>query len=65
MTVGLFNFYSPTDRDGYLRVNISYKISDSLTVSAGGNIFYGSRISSFFGQLKDNSNIFTALHYDF
>jgi len=65
MTVGLFNFYSPTDRDGYLRLNISYKITDNLKISAGGNIFYGTRIFSFFGQLKNNSNIFTALHYDF
>lgn len=65
MTVGLFNFYSPTDRDGYLRLNISYKITDNLKISMGGNIFYGSRIFSFFGQLKDNSNIFTALHLDF
>lgn len=65
MTVGLFNFYSPTDRDGYLRLNISYKITDNLKIAAGGNIFYGQNIFSFFGQLQDNSNIFTALHYDF
>ncbi|PCI48269.1 MAG: hypothetical protein COB49_06195 [Alphaproteobacteria bacterium] len=65
LRLSLFNFYSPSDRDGYLRLNISYKIRDNIKVEVGGNIFYGQKDYSFFGQLKDNSNIFTALRYDF
>ena len=65
LKLSLFNFYSPSDKDGYLRLNIAYKIRDSLKAEAGGNIFYGQKDHSFFGQFKDNSNIFTALHYDF
>lgn len=65
LKLSLFNFYSPSDKDGYLRLHISYKIRDTLRVEAGGNIFYGRDIYSFFGQFKDNSNIFTAVHYDF
>ncbi|MCF8474957.1 MAG: hypothetical protein K9G26_09690 [Emcibacter sp.] len=61
----LFNFYSPSDKDGYLRLKASYKIRDNLKIEAGANIFYGQKIYSFFGQFKDNSNIFTALHYEF
>ncbi len=65
LKLSLFNFYSPSDKDGYLRLNISYKIRDNLKVEAGGNIFYGQKNFSFFGQFKENSNVFTALHYDF
>jgi len=65
LKLSLFNFYSPSDEDGYLRLNAAYKIRDNLRVEAGGNIFYGRHIFSFFGQFEDNSNIYTALHYDF
>lgn len=65
LNLSLFNFYSPSDKDGYVRFNASYKIRDNLKVEAGGNIFYGRNIYSFFGQFEDNSNIYTALHYDF
>lgn len=65
LKLSLFNFYSPSDKDGYLRLNISYKIRDNLKVEAGGNIFYGQEIHSFFGQFKDNSNIFASLRYEF
>ncbi len=61
----LFNFYSPSDKDGYLRLKAAYKIRDNITAEIGGNVFYGQKIYSFFGQFKDNSNIFAALHYDF
>ncbi|MBL4801638.1 MAG: hypothetical protein JKY45_07060 [Emcibacter sp.] len=65
LKISLFDFYSPSDKDGYLRLNISYKILDTLKVELGGNIFYGQKVYSFFGQFQDNSNIYTAIHYDF
>ncbi len=65
LRLSLFNFYSPSDHDGYLRLNASYKMRDNLTIEAGGNIFYGQYNYSFFGQFKDNSNLFAAVHYDF
>ncbi len=65
LRLGLFNFYSPSDKDGYLRLKASYKIRDNLKIEAGGNIFYGQVKYSFFGQFKDSSNIFTALQYSF
>lgn len=39
LKLSLFNFYSPSDEDGYLRLNAAYKIRDNLRVEAGGNIF--------------------------
>jgi len=65
LRLGLFNFYSPSDKDGYLRLKATYKIRDNLKIEAGGNIFYGQVKYSFFGQFKDSSNIFTALQYSF
>lgn len=65
LMLSLFNFYSPSDLDGYLRLKASYKMRDNLKIEAGGNIFYGQESYSFFGQFKDNSNLFAAIHYDF
>ncbi|TNE58507.1 MAG: hypothetical protein EP340_05185 [Alphaproteobacteria bacterium] len=60
-----FNFYSPTDEDGYLRLNVAYKVTDALRVEAGSNFFYGAANTSFFGQFEDNSNIYVALRRSF
>jgi len=65
LRLSLFNFYSPSDKDGYLRFKASYKIRDNLKLDVGGNVFYGQKVYRFFGQFQDNSNIFTSLHYDF
>lgn len=65
LKLSMFNFYSPSDKDGYMRFNVSYKLRDNLKIEAGGNIFYGQERHSFFGQFKDNTNVYTALHYDF
>ncbi|PHR61288.1 MAG: hypothetical protein COA43_04740 [Robiginitomaculum sp.] len=65
LKLSLFNFYSPSDKDGYMRFNVSYKLRDNLKIEAGGNVFYGQERYSFFGQFKDNTNLYTALHYDF
>jgi hypothetical protein len=65
LTLSLFNFYSPSDEDGYLRPKINYKITDSWEGEIGGNIFYGSRNHTFFGQFEDNSNLYVALRYGF
>ncbi|WP_321393505.1 hypothetical protein [Emcibacter sp.] len=65
MTVSLFNFWSPSDKDGYLRFNVSYKITDNMEVEGGGNLFYGAENYTFFGQFQDNSNIYAGLRYNF
>ncbi len=65
LTLSLFNFYSPSDRDGYVRPKANYKINDQWTAELGGNVFYGKDSSTFFGQLKDNSNAYISLRYSF
>jgi hypothetical protein len=61
----LFVFYSPSDRDAYLRPRVTYDVTDRWTVEAGGNLFFGADDETFFGQFEDNSNIYVALRYGF
>ncbi len=61
----LFTFYSPSDRDVYLRPAINYRIMDSLRITIGANIFSGRFDYTEFGQLEGNNNIYTRLRYSF
>jgi hypothetical protein len=61
----LFTYFSPSDKDAYLRPNINYKVSDNLAVEAGANIFFGDYPSTFFGQFQNNTNIYMAVRYSF
>ncbi len=65
LMLSLFNFYSPSDRDGYVRPKATYKVDDNWTMEAGGNVFYGKKRSTFFGQLEDNTNAYVSLRYSF
>ncbi len=60
-----FTYYSPSDKDGYLRPKMSYKITDNWLTEAGGNIFFGADDHSFFGQFRHNNNAFLALRRSF
>ncbi|NIS75091.1 MAG: hypothetical protein GTO08_07390 [Deltaproteobacteria bacterium] len=60
-----FSFYSPNVNDAYLRPKVSYKFSDEVLVTLGGNLFLGKRIDTFFGQLQDNTNIYGRIRYSF
>ncbi len=61
LELSTFNFYSPSDKDGYVRFNASYKISDELRIEAGGNVFYGAENQTFFSQFRNNNNIYVAI----
>ena len=61
----LFTYYSPSDKDAYLRPNIHYKASDNLAVEVGANIFFGDYPHSFFAQFQNNTNMYIALRYSF
>jgi len=65
LKLSLFNFYSPSDEDGYLRLITAYKFSDAAKIEAGGNVFYGEDAHTFYGQFEDNSNVYLALRYSF
>jgi len=61
----LFTYFSPSDKDVYMRPNVNYKVSDNLAVEAGANIFFGDYPGTFFGQFQNNTNIYTAIRYSF
>jgi len=65
LLLSLFNFWSPSDHDGHLRLKATYAWDDHWTIEGGSNLFYGERSSTFFAQFKDDSNVFLALRYGF
>jgi hypothetical protein len=65
LKLSLFAYFSPTDADAYLRPSVSYKIDDHWTTEVGGNVFVGRRDYTFFGQFKNDTNIYASLRYSF
>jgi hypothetical protein len=57
----VFAYYSPSDRDGYLRPKLSWKRSDRLILEFGANIFFGEQDDTFFGQFENNSNVYASI----
>lgn len=65
LTYSFFAFYSPTDNDSYIKPSVNYRYNDSLSFSAGANIFLGSKAYTFFGQHQDNSNAWFRARFTF
>ncbi|KPL22041.1 MAG: hypothetical protein AMJ75_08860 [Phycisphaerae bacterium SM1_79] len=61
----LFTYYSPTDKDVYVRPNVHYKVNDNTAIEIGSNIFFGDYPNTFFGQLQNNTNVYAGLRYSF
>ena len=65
LSLSLFTFLSPSDDDHYLRPVVSYRQSDSWTITAGANLFGGDDAHTFFGQLEDNSNAYLRVRFNY
>ncbi len=65
LRLSLFQFYSPSDEDGYLRLSGLYKVTDSVRLELGGNFFYGEDVHTFFGQFEDASNVYAGIRTGF
>ncbi len=65
LRISLFAFVSPTDVDAHLRPSISYKLTQSIELTLGGNVMFGRDDFTFFGQLEDNTNAYARLRYTF
>lgn len=65
LKLSLFTYYSPSDKDAYLRPKVHYKITDQWATEVGGNIFVGSDDHTFFGQFDKNTNIYASLRLSF
>lgn len=65
LTLSLFTYYSPSDRDGYVRPKMQYKLSDRWSAELGGNVFFGRDDHTFFGQFERNTNVFAGVRWGF
>jgi hypothetical protein len=61
----LFTFFSPSDKDAYIRPVYSYRHNDQWSMTAGANIFGGNDAHTFFSQLEDASNFYLRLRYNY
>ncbi len=57
LTLSVFAYLSPSDRDGYLMPRATYRITDRWSIEGGGNLFFGDEDFTFFGQFENNSNV--------
>ncbi len=65
LMLSIFNYWSPSDQDGYLRPVAEYKLSDAWQVTAGANLFWGEEDHTFFGQFANNNNLYAGIRYSF
>ncbi|MCA9400761.1 MAG: hypothetical protein KC713_03980 [Candidatus Omnitrophica bacterium] len=65
LLLSLFNFYSPSDHDGYVRPSVSYDINDQWEATADGNFPWGEDDNTEFGMMKRNKNVFLRIRYTF
>lgn len=65
VNVSLFNFYSPSDRDGYARPSVSYDLTDQWKAVLGANLPWGEDDITEFGQMKRNKNVYVRVRYSF
>ncbi|MBZ0166414.1 MAG: hypothetical protein K8I00_06360, partial [Candidatus Omnitrophica bacterium] len=65
VTLTVFNFYSPSDGDGYVRPSVSYDWTDQWKVTVGANIPWGDDVYTEFGQMQKNKNIYVRARYSF
>ena len=63
LTNSIMLFYSPSDKDHYLRASAKYKYDDNWTLVFGLNLLEGDTDETFLAQMKDNSNWFTRVEY--
>lgn len=63
LTLNLFSFYSPTEKDGYTKFRASYSPVDDWSLSSGFNWFYGKDKHTFFNQFEDTSNVYFSFRY--
>ena len=61
----LFAYFSPSDKDAYLRPNVNYKLNDNTALEVGGNVFFGDYPRTFFSQFQNDTNIYMGYRYSF
>ncbi len=64
-SLSLFTFFSPSDQDYYLRPVYDYRHSDQWSLTAGASLFGGDEPQTFFNQLRDASNVYLRVRYNY
>ena len=65
LNLSFFMYYSPSDRDAFLRPKATYKVNDRWTVETGGNVFLGKDDHTFFGQFEETTNVYASARFSF
>jgi len=65
LRLSLFTYFSPSDKDVYMRPNINYKVDDNMAIETGANIFFGDYPHTFFSQFQNDTNIYMGFRYNF
>ncbi len=65
VVLSLFNFWSPSDKDGYVRASCSYDITDQWKLIVGLNVPWGEDGITDFAMMKKNKNAFVRARYSF
>lgn len=63
--VSIFSFFSPSDMDAYIRPSLSWKPTESWTLSVGANLLWGRDSWTEFGSVQKNKNVYARLRYSF
>lgn len=65
LQLGLFVMGSPSDEDIYVNPSVHYQVADELWAEVGGNVFWGKKTYTFFGQFEDNTHVYATVRYGF
>jgi len=65
LKLSFFIFYSPSDQDVYIKPNVHYNITDHWSAEVGANIFVGENDHTFFGQFKNDTNVYSGVRWSF
>jgi hypothetical protein len=65
LQLGVFVMASPSDEDIYVNPSVRYQVADELWAEVGGNVFWGKKNYTFFGQFEDNTHVYATVRYGF
>ncbi|NLE64974.1 MAG: hypothetical protein GX606_03545 [Elusimicrobia bacterium] len=65
LTLSLFNFFSLSDKDGYVRASAGYKVSDAWEVTLGLHAPWGEEDTTEFGQMKQDRSVVLRTRFSF
>ncbi|MBI5525629.1 MAG: hypothetical protein HY897_04790 [Deltaproteobacteria bacterium] len=65
LQAGFFVMGSPSDEDIFVNPSVRYHVADELWAEIGGNLFFGKKAHTFFGQFEDNNHVYVTARFAF